>query len=208
MHVSPASTAQIEQRSLSVDQTTSINETVNNVALSQQLKSSSTTSTDSTTSSNSITSGSVSSVSSITKVRRKSVNSVNNVSESLLPLKSFNLDFNLDECEKTKTPVSDELKEGVKNEVVSVISHHGTLVKKQPPPLMKKPEKSEEIMRKLGKSPVGETNGAGQLESSASPTSSISSSNSSSLSIVSNANSNNKTSNLSARFSNSRATDV
>jgi hypothetical protein len=89
--------------------------------------------------------------------------------------------------------------------------------KKQPPPLMKKPEKSDEILRKLGKSPPNELQ-INTISASSSTSSSNASTISSSVSLSSSSsqiasnnsptlNSVNK-SNLSIRLSNSKATDV
>ena len=89
--------------------------------------------------------------------------------------------------------------------------------KKQPPPLMKKPEKSDEILRKLGKSPPNELQ-INTISASSSTSSSNASTISSSVSLSSSSsqiasnnsptlNSGNK-SNLSIRLSNSKATDV
>ncbi len=90
-------------------------------------------------------------------------------------------------------------------------------VKKQPPPLMKKPEKSDEIMRKLGKSPPNELQ-INTISASSSTSSSNASTISSSVSLSSSSSqitsnnsptlNNGNKSKLSIRLSNSKATDV
>ncbi|CAF0854141.1 unnamed protein product, partial [Brachionus calyciflorus] len=74
-------------------------------------------------------------------------------------------------------------------------------IKKQPPPLMKKPEISDEILKKLGRSP---TNGEIDRSECSSPTGSVFSNGNS----TPNQNNTNQKSNLSVRLSNSKATDV
>jgi hypothetical protein len=94
----------------------------------------------------------------------------------------------------------------------STSSCNSASVKKQPPPLMKKPEKSEEIMRKLGRSPPTDLIISSQItcSSSTSSTSTVSSlSSTSNNSPVGSTNgASTKTSNLSMRLTNSKATDV
>ena len=96
----------------------------------------------------------------------------------------------------------------------SKISNSNGSSKKQPPPLMKKPEKSDEILRKLGRSPPTDLMinpnqpPIQSCSSSTSSTSTVSSlSSTSNNSPIGSTTNSNKT-NLSMRLTNSKATDV
>ena len=94
----------------------------------------------------------------------------------------------------------------ISNEVVNSTSSPVLVkIKKQPPPIMKKPEKSEELLRKLGRSPT--TIEANKSLSSNTTNGNISSSPSINGNTAVNSPIPNKT-NLSIRLSNSKATDV
>ena len=91
-----------------------------------------------------------------------------------------------------------------------------TPIKKKPPPIMQKPEKSDEILRKLGRSPPTDPNQVPTTNSVQPMSNCIPSSNSSNFSSTSSSTPTNTNSslngsvktNMSVRLSNSKATDV
>jgi hypothetical protein len=84
-----------------------------------------------------------------------------------------------------------------------------TPIKKKPPPIMQKPEKSDEILRKLGRSPPTDQNQIGSNSVQQAPNSFSSNISSMSSSSTTNNSSNGSIkANMSVRLSNSKATDV
>ena len=117
---------------------------------------------------------------------------------------------------KEEIPSETVVSESLKKDELSILNMQQsndqkvTPIKKKPPPIMQKPEKSDEILRKLGRSPPTDQVGPNSVQQAPNslPSSNFSSMSSSSTTNNSSSSNGSIKANMSVRLSNSKATDV